>query len=122
MSSTQTPPPPKTPLWCIDWLCVQNFGAKILRLHFVSLRKTPLFAVSRAVEGSEGSAAGGRYSDPSEWQRSVFSEERRRRRKIPGTATGSPAPTNSIEVQCKKGQTEKVYPHFSFFIFHFSLR
>ena len=27
MSSTQTPPPPKTPLWWVDWWCVQNYGA-----------------------------------------------------------------------------------------------
>ena len=39
--------------------------------------------------GSEGSAAGGGRSDPSEWQRSADAKERRRRRQMPGTATGT---------------------------------
>ena len=38
--------------------------------------------------GSEGSAAGGRYSDPSEWQRSIADEAALTARKISGTATG----------------------------------
>jgi len=38
--------------------------------------------------GSEGSAAGGRYSDPSEWQRSVCNAAAPSARRTPGTATG----------------------------------
>ena len=86
---------------------------------WIALRRCH-FAVQndRTVEGSEGSAAGGRYSDPSEWQRSVFSEERRRRRKIPGTATGAPVPTGSIGVR-KKQRPGRKAPS-SFFILHSS--
>ena len=66
-----------------------NYIAALRRCHFARQN-------DRTPGGSEGSAAGGRYRDPSEWQRSVFSEERRRRRKIPGTATGSGVPTGWI--------------------------
>ena len=38
--------------------------------------------------GSEGSAACGGRSDPSEWQRSTDAKEHRRRRQMSGTATG----------------------------------
>ena len=40
------------------------------------------------VGGSDGSAAGGRYSDPSEWQRSVCDADASVARRAPGTATG----------------------------------
>ena len=42
--------------------------------------------------GSEGSAAGGRCGDPSEWQRSVCNAVALSARRTPGTATGHPAP------------------------------
>jgi hypothetical protein len=38
--------------------------------------------------GSEGSAAGGRRSDPSEWQRSVCNAAAPSARRTTGTATG----------------------------------
>ena len=38
--------------------------------------------------GSEGSAAGGRGSDPSEWQRSVCNAAALSARRTPGTANG----------------------------------
>ena len=44
------------------------------------------------VGGSDGSAAGGRYSDLSEWQRSVCDADASAARRAPGTATGIDRP------------------------------
>ena len=40
--------------------------------------------------GSEPTAAGGGRKEASEWQRSTDAKERRRRRQMSGTATGTP--------------------------------
>ena len=48
------------------------------------------------VMGSDGSAAGGGYSDQSEWQRSADDAAAPSARKMPGTATGRQAETYKI--------------------------
>ncbi len=42
MSSTQTPPPPKTPLWCVDWWCGGEFRCEDRRgrCHFANGKMT----------------------------------------------------------------------------------
>ena len=47
--------------------------------------------------GSEGSAAGGRYSDPSEWQRSTKSRKSVSPKILSGTATGGMVDTRDLK-------------------------
>jgi len=67
-------------------------------------------------EGNEPSASGGRYSEASEWQRSVFSRHRRVPPKIQGTATGR----GSIPVSATRN--EKTSKRMSFFVSDFRNR
>ncbi len=58
-----------------------SFFVLVMKIEFVS-------ATDGFPEGNEPSASGGRYSEASEWQRSIFSRHRRVPPKIHGTATG----------------------------------
>ena len=64
--------------------------------------------------GSDRSAAGGGRSDLSEWQRSADAKEHRRRRQMPGTATGRPmychAVRNSPGDCCRHKERARISP------------
>ena len=55
--------------------------------------------------GSDGSAAGGRVSDLSEWQRSAAEEVVLSTTKMPGTATGCAGPWKSPSSNAPVGAT-----------------
>ena len=53
----------------------------------MTLAETP-YKITGPAMGSEPTAAGGGRKEASEWPRSADVKERRRRRQMPGTATG----------------------------------